>query len=67
MRHDVKHKLLSARDNWGEMEFADRITYLWEIPIDFLRDLTIPCTDEVFFNNLQIIIFNTNFYFFLQQ
>ena len=30
------------------MEFFDKLIYVWEIPVDFIRDVTIPCSEEVF-------------------
>jgi hypothetical protein len=39
--------MLTASENWNEMEFSEKIIYIWEIPANFLRDLVIPPSDEV--------------------
>jgi len=35
-----------ARVEWSQMEFGDKILYLWEIPADFIRNITIAPSEE---------------------
>ena len=38
---------MSVKNNWDDMEFSDKLIYAWEIPVDFIREVVIPPTDEV--------------------
>lgn len=47
--------MLNAKISWKELEFMDKVTYIWEIPADFIRDITIPPAEETW-NKYRAII-----------
>lgn len=38
--------MLNVSQNWNKMDFGDKITMVWEIPVDFFRNLIIPPVEE---------------------
>jgi hypothetical protein len=39
--------MLDVSNNWDKMEFGDKVAMVWEIPVDFFRNLIIPPVEEV--------------------
>lgn len=46
IRHQIKLKYYNFRGEFSEMGVFERIIYLYEIPVDLIRNLTIPPTDD---------------------
>lgn len=42
LRHEIKQKYYDFRGEFRDMGIMDRLTYIYEIPVDFIRDITIP-------------------------
>lgn len=38
--------MLNAKTEWADLEFGDKVIYLWEIPADFIRNITVPPSEE---------------------
>ena len=46
LRHELKKKMLTANEEWYEKDVFDRVIFLWELLVDSLRNIAIPCSEE---------------------
>ena len=41
-KNKIKSKFLKTKEEWSNMDLIEKLTFLWEIPANFFRDITIP-------------------------
>ena len=45
-KNKIKSKFLKTKEEWSKMDLIEKLTFLWEIPANFIRDITIPPSDK---------------------
>ncbi|KAL4455001.1 hypothetical protein ABPG74_006383 [Tetrahymena malaccensis] len=56
LKHVMKQKYYSFKDELHEMSIIQKIQYFYEIPVDFIRDVTIPPGDDDQWNKWRAFI-----------
>ncbi|KAL4503332.1 hypothetical protein ABPG72_000938 [Tetrahymena utriculariae] len=56
LKHVMKQKYYSFKDELHEMSIIQKIKYFYEIPVNFIRDLTIPPGDDDQWNKWRAFI-----------
>ncbi|EAS00353.2 sodium calcium exchanger protein (macronuclear) [Tetrahymena thermophila SB210] len=56
LKHVMKQKYYSFKDELHEMSIIQKIIYFYEIPVNFIRDLTIPPGDDDQWNKWRAFI-----------
>lgn len=56
LRHEIKQKYYDFKGEFREMGIMDRITYIYEIPVDFIREITIPPANDEQWNKWRAML-----------